>query len=64
MFTQSTTRRGRKVIYLDDLAKLPTFESWVATIVVKDMAAREDVSPNVISIITPPLNYAIAYRSM
>ncbi len=52
------------MIYPDDLAKLPPIESWVAIVVVEDMVAREDTLPNVISIITPPSNYAIAYQSM
>jgi len=37
---------------------------WVAIAIVEDMATSGDTSPYVISIITPPLNYAIAYQSM
>jgi len=58
LIARLTTRRGRKVICLDDLVELPPFESSIATVVTKDKAVGEDVSPNVISIITPLSNYA------
>ncbi len=49
------------MIYLNDLAKLPPFESCVAIIVAKDRAIGEDVLLDVISIITPLSDYATTY---
>ncbi len=52
------------MIYPKNLAKLPPFELWFATTIVKDMAKGVDVREDVISINAPPLEIPIAYLSM
>jgi hypothetical protein len=51
------------VAYLDELVELPPFELWIASVIAEDMAGL-DIALNVISIITPSSDFAIAYQSM
>jgi hypothetical protein len=46
------------------MVKLPAFEVWFNVVVAKALATCEDVSKDVISINTPPLDLAIRYHSM
>jgi hypothetical protein len=46
------------------MVELPTLEVWLNVVVVKTLVVSEDVSKDVISINTPPLDLAIGYHSM
>jgi len=63
-FEQKVARRCKKVVYSDNLAKLPRFEVWFATTLTKEMAIGAEVGKYVISIKTSPSEMATAYRSM
>jgi hypothetical protein len=52
------------VAYLDELVELPPFELWIVSVIAEDMAIGLDVALDVISIITPSSDFAIAYQSM
>jgi hypothetical protein len=57
-------RRRRKWTYPENLAKLPNFELWFASVVVKDLTTSEEVGKDVISISSLPSNLATCYWSM
>jgi hypothetical protein len=64
-FAQSAIRkRNKRLLYLQTMVELPTFEVWFSIVVAKSLVANEDVSKDVISISTPPLDLAIGYHSM